>query len=156
MSKFSIRNITSKVVQINQKGPDSFSGEITSIKSDYIVLKTNDALVLLPTFHLKSISYTPKESPKFTITNDKWANEFPDYFLDFCAILKHHWMEVTTGGPNKVEGILVGIRNQYIVISVNDEIVKIAAPHIKSIILKSEKKNQDKDDKKDENKSEKK
>ncbi len=51
-----LQSLIGKNVKINRGGPDSIQGKLLAVKSDFLVLSTNEGVVYVASSHVKSIT----------------------------------------------------------------------------------------------------
>ncbi|MED1510261.1 MULTISPECIES: spore coat protein [Bacillus] len=119
-------------VRVNRGGPESQKGTIVSIGADYFVLQNEKGEHhYYQLRHLKSITKNTKDGG---IADSGWSEE--DSAEDFETLLqnfKYRWVKINRGGPEKIEGILQDVSNDYVTLIIKEEIVLIALSHIKSV-----------------------
>src|SRR5690606_12401100 len=54
-------------------------------------------------------------------------------FQDLLQKLKYSWVKINRGGPEKIEGVLVDSSEDYLVLTVNDEVNRIPIFHIRNV-----------------------
>ena len=128
-----LETLDNRFVQVNGGGPASKIGQIVEVTTEYIVLSTKkDGLVLFPIALIKSVAIV---EVSFRST---WP-EFPDVPNDTLngalTQLIYSWISVHAGGPEKVEGVLIQVEEDYIVVVNKDEIFYITTDQIQSIGL---------------------
>lgn len=136
-----LANLVGTEVKINRGGPDSVLGVLLSVQSDFIVVKAKDGVVYISTSHIKSISEvnSDRSSRSQNMTRYVTASSFPALFQQ----LQHQFVQINRGGPEKVEGFVVSSTQNYLLLLVNKELVRIPILHIKtvSVVGKSQNKN---------------
>lgn len=126
-------------VRIDRGGPESRTGKLLDVFSDFLVLYTaNDGVIYYKIHHIKSISRETEESileqkemPKFINANN---------FDDLLKNLKYSWVKINRGGPEKIEGVLVDSFEDHLVLTVHDEVNRIPTFHIRNINMIENKK----------------
>lgn len=135
MSSEMMRALVNKTIKINRGGPESKSGKLLAVNEDYLVLYTNeDGVVYFKNQHIKSISENVKGGKNvdssLLSTLDYMA---PNNFSGLISDLKYQWVKINRGGPEKIEGVLYEINGDYVTVISNEEIVRMAMYHIRSI-----------------------
>lgn len=128
-----LQTLGSGFVQVNGGGPASKVGRIINVTAEYIVLSTKkDGLVLFPIALIKSVALVEVSF------NSKWP-DFPivpfETLNGALTQLVYFWISVSAGGPEKVEGVLIQVASEYIVLVNKDEIFYITTDQIQSIGL---------------------
>lgn len=128
-----LETLDNRYVQVNGGGPASKIGRIIEVTPEFIVLSTKkDGLVLFPIALIKSVAIVE------TSFHSKWP-EFP--IVDIPTLngaltqLIYFWISVNAGGPEKVEGVLIQVTEEYIVVVNKDEIFYVTTDQIQSIGL---------------------
>lgn len=151
-------NLIGKEVYINgkgskKKGPDAISGTLLDSKSDYMVVSTDKGVQYLRREHIKTIAQS------FTNGNNQGNNENgntefinANSFQDLLKKSRYKYCVVSSGGPNKVEGILESADENFVGVVTEDEYVRLPLFHVKSITFdvqnnKNDDKNKDNDKK---------
>lgn len=144
-------HLIGKNIQVNRKGPSSFKGELLDIQSDYIVLESDKGRTYVPTYHIKTIGLLSDQNS--TTKSEKEEEEYshPTTFADLVMSYKYHWVNID-GGPNKVEGIPIEISGENLIVSSKKEIINIVLSHVKSLVYKTQNKQENQDNKDNENK----
>ena len=132
-----MNNLKSKLVQINQGGPESKKGLLLDVKSDYAVVSTNDdGIVYYNIHHIKSIMTPQNNNSQLgeEVTNLArqeyiGAPEFNQLFRQ----MTHGWVSINRHGPEALEGILVENTDGYFTLINNKEIYRIHPLHVRSI-----------------------
>ncbi|MGE7601101.1 hypothetical protein ACQKL5_01235 [Peribacillus sp. NPDC097675] len=128
-----LETLDTRYVQVNGGGPASKIGRIIEVTAEFIVLSTKkDGLVLFPIALIKSVAIVE------TSFHSRWP-EFP--IVDIPTLngaltqLVYFWISVHAGGPEKVEGVLIQVTEEYIVVVNKDEIFYLTTGQIQSIGL---------------------
>jgi spore coat protein B len=152
-----VDSLVGKCVKINRGGPDSIEGKLLAVKSDFYVVKTRKGVVYVAKDHVKSITETNGKKDCLDDKSDgnksgnksrgkccdcdcdhkskKKKRDFidADNFRGVLRALNQTFVQVNTGGPEKVEGFLAQVcRDSILVVSGNDA-VNIPIDHIRSI-----------------------
>ena len=131
MSFNHLENLIGKSVRINRGGPDSYSGKLLSIHSDYLVLQTEQSVLYINTSHVKSVTEMPGGSYKFDDYDPEYVSA--DNFHSLLQELRHKFVQIHGGGPEKIEGFLAEVNDDYLMVVVKNEIVRVPTFHIKSV-----------------------
>ncbi|WP_160034508.1 hypothetical protein [Paenibacillus sp. An7] len=156
----SMRGLLGKVVKINRGGPESFEGTLVKVSSDYMVIRSKEGFIYVNEAHVKSVTeagHSHRENglkQKLIHSND---------FHGVLKSLRLKRVQINQGGPEKLEGVLVSVsHNRLIIILKNNEIVRVFIHHVKTISVhvhghnnenQENKDNQSKDNKSNDNKS---
>ncbi|MEB3100073.1 DUF2642 domain-containing protein [Ferviditalea candida] len=125
-------SFSGKEVRINRGGPDSITGRLVKVQNDHIVVqvKGTEEIMYINTSHIKSITSSGNTSGSY--------KSMPPYvsapdFTSLLGMFTHKFVQINKDGPEKVEGFVVNVSNQYLYLVSNRETLKIAVFHIKSI-----------------------
>ena len=130
-------------IKVNLGGPESRSGILISIKSDYLIVQTKkEGILYYPFQHIKGIQTSPSTKSDTIIESDFFDH---DDFEEVLEQLKLRKVKINRGGPDSVEGIITGLTNGNIILSKNDEILFIPIFHVKNIneVILDEEKEED-------------
>ena len=133
-------SLRSSFVQVNGGGPASKIGRIIDVRPEYLVLSTEkDGLVLFPLAHIKSVALV--EDAFHAV----WP-EFPTVAFDtlngILSQMTYFWGSVSAGGPEKIDGVMMEVAENHIVVVNNDEIIYIPTSQIQFIVLFSPRQNE--------------
>ncbi len=145
MSLKDLNHLIGKNIQVNRKGPSSFKGELLDIQSDYIVLESDKGRTYVPTYHIKTIGFLSDQNST-TKSEDEEEEEFnhPETFADLIMSYKYQWVNID-GGPNKVEGIPIEISGDNLIVSSKKEVINVVLSHVKSLVYKTQNKQENQD-----------
>ncbi|KRE33237.1 DUF6897 domain-containing protein [Paenibacillus sp. Soil522] len=153
-----LQSLIGKNVKINRGGPDSLQGKLLAVKSDFLVLSTNEGVVYVASSHVKSITEmggnksdgnkTGRRDPVFVDANN---------FAGVIRSFNQQFVQINWGGPEKVEGFIAQVGNSSILLVSGKEAMQIQNDHIKTIKAASNNKtggnkNENKDENKNDNK----
>ncbi|MFJ7755045.1 hypothetical protein ACQKGI_06675 [Peribacillus muralis] len=120
-------------IQVNGGGPTSKVGRVIDVKEEFLVLSTErEGLVLFPISHIKSVivvEFACRELPPQDLY------EGIDSLNGILSRLIHNWVSVSAGGPERVEGILIEVAEEYIVVVHNEELFYVTTEHIQFVAL---------------------
>ncbi|UUZ84447.1 hypothetical protein LJK88_12610 [Paenibacillus sp. P26] len=125
-------NLVGSQVKVNRGGPDSIEGQLLGVHSDYMVLNTNNGVVYVTTYHVKSISQASG--------NQNSGSTMPQYIQSYSMSgvlnqLRHQHVQINRGGPEKIAGLVIDTSPNMIILVVNNEIIRIPLTHVKSITV---------------------
>lgn len=126
-----IESLVGKHVKINRGGPESFEGKLLAVKKDYLVISTKNGVAYISESHVKSFT---------RMSGNKSGHWTPDYvdapnFKDVVRALKHKFVQINWGGPEKVEGFLAEVDHNSVLLIKDKEAIQIQLFHIKTIGL---------------------
>lgn len=136
MNKEMVSSLLNKVVKIDRGGPESSIGLLLGAEDDHItVLTEKDGIVYYRNDHIKSITHATKNGMDFGITALPEGFEYvkTDNFKLTLEGLKYQWIQINRGGPEKLEGVLDEINDDYITVILNDEVVRVVMFHIRNV-----------------------
>jgi len=127
--------LVNKVIKINRGGPESITGKLLATGNDYLILLSqDDGVIYVRNQHIKSISENSKDSQKFnSYMLDTLDYKSSYFFSDLVYDLRYQWVKINRGGPEKVEGVLYDISDDFVTVIKNEEIVRMSMYHIRSI-----------------------
>ncbi|WP_243387269.1 hypothetical protein [Bacillus kexueae] len=156
MNMENINRYINNVIKVNRGGPESRSGSLLFVASDYLVLLTNeDGVVYYNLTHVKSVT---ADSMQQELEDLEQLTEPLDFeqILNFNMLLenmKYRFVRINRGGPEKVEGVLTEMNDGVATLISNNEIINVSVFHIKNISLVDESKEEKKEEAKEENDS---
>jgi spore coat protein B len=149
MNKLLMSSMVGKVVKINRGGPEARTGLLLSAGDDYFVLQTKEEGILyIASQHVKSITENTKQGIDFESEGSEslvWSGAVD--FTSMLGDLKHQWVTINRGGPEKIEGVLEDANGDYITLILNEEVIRLASYHVKSVAVSVKKKEEEKEDK---------
>ncbi|MEY9869666.1 spore coat protein B [Peribacillus sp. B2I2] len=164
MNKEWLTNLVGKVLKIDRGGPESRTGLLLGIYDDHLsILTEQEGVIYYKTDHIKSITENVKNGFQFQLEiPEDFTFKAADNFIDILDDLRNQWVNINRGGPEKLEGVLHDVNDEYVTLTLNEEVIRLAMFHIRSISYgarvekpkedeKSEKNKDNKDDGKSEN-----
>ncbi|MCA0151522.1 MULTISPECIES: hypothetical protein [Rossellomorea] len=136
MNKELLSSLVGKVVKVNRGGPESRTGKVLYGGDDHFaLLSEKDGVVYFNSSHVKSISQNIKSglSVKEELSEEGLEFMKEDTLGDLLTSLKYQWVKINRGGPEKLEGILDHSSDEFVTLVLNEEVVRLATYHIKSI-----------------------
>lgn len=126
-------NLVGRQVKINRGGPDMVEGRLVAIPADYLVVSTNDGIIYVNAAHVKSITETGQTGG--TAGNRSRSTSFitASSFSSLLSKLRHQFVQINRGGPEKIDGFLAEINSDSLLVVVNREIIRIPVFHIKTV-----------------------
>ena len=126
-----------KMVTIYRGGPESRSGKLLDVQSDYMTLYTpNKAVIYYQSEHVKSISEDIKSNSTQHLLGDQ---EKVDYiskknFNGLLSKLVNEAIQINQGGPERRHGTLLAVRCDFLILLTEDDgVVYVKLHHIKSV-----------------------
>src|SRR4051812_5756761 len=126
-----------KMVTIHRGGPESRSGKLLDVQSDYMTLYTpNKAVIYYQSEHVKSISEDIKSNSTQHLLDDQ---EKVDYiskknFNGLLSKLVNEVIQINQGGPERRHGTLLAVRCDFLILLTEDDgVVYVKLHHIKSV-----------------------
>ncbi|MBH9966681.1 hypothetical protein ACKA06_13165 [Rossellomorea oryzaecorticis] len=146
MNKVLMSSMVGKVVKINRGGPEARTGLLLSSGDDYFVLQTKeDGILYIASQHVKSITENAKQGIDFESEGSEslvWSSAVD--FTSMLGELKHQWVTINRGGPEKIEGVLEDANGDYITLILKEEVIRLASYHVKSVAVSVKKKEENK------------
>jgi hypothetical protein len=126
---------TNKVIKVDRDGPESRIGKLLDAGDDYFaVLTEDDGVVFYHTRHIKSFTENTKMQVEFDVKVPKdFEFKKAENFKELLESLNYLWVRINRGGPDMVEGILIEVKDDFVYIVSNDEVVRITIFHIKNV-----------------------
>lgn len=145
-------SLLNKVIKVDRGGPETNIGMLLGAEDDHItVLTESDGVVYYQTQHIKSITHDSKGGLEFdTVIPEEFKFIQEKDFKSVLGNLKYQWVKINRGGPEKLEGVLDEVTDDFLTIILNEEIIRVSMFHIRSISygLKIEKEDAKKEDEK--------
>ncbi|HWI48801.1 MAG TPA: hypothetical protein VNU45_11320 [Rummeliibacillus sp.] len=152
MNKEMASSLLSKVIKVDRGGPETNIGMLLGAEDDHItVLTESDGVVYYQTQHIKSITHDSKGGLEFdTVIPEEFKFIQEKDFKSVLGNLKYQWVKINRGGPEKLEGVLDEVTDDFLTIILNEEIIRVSMFHIRSISygLKIEKEDAKKEEEK--------
>jgi spore coat protein B len=127
-------------VKVNRGGPDSVEGNLLAIPGDFLVIAAKDVIVYVNGSHVKSItegSSGGKSRGKSgnNTTGRSRSQQFitASSFNSLLSRMRHQFIQINRGGPEKVEGFLAETNSNFLLLIVKRELVRIPIFHIKTV-----------------------
>ncbi|NNU84549.1 spore coat protein CotH [Geobacillus sp. BMUD] len=130
-----------KTVTIYRGGPESKTGKLLDVQSDYLSLMDGSSVIYYALHHVQSITENAKQNsiPSVSDLANPSDTEIPAGFSCFHELLQHlvdAYIQVNQGGPESKQGTLLGVNDDHIVLFTRDDgVVFYHLQHIKSISL---------------------
>lgn len=159
MNRDLMGSLLNKVIKIDRGGPESRVGLLIAAESDYIALLTkDDGVVYYNLHHIKSVTENVKKGLEFDLFV---ADDFDFYHeKDLQSVLQklmYRWVKINRGGPEKLEGILDAVHEDYITVVSNEEVIRVSTFHLRNISyggkMMKQKEEKDTNEEKDKNKN---
>lgn len=125
-----------KVITVYRGGPESKTGRLADIQSDYIALQVDNKIVYYQWKHVKSVTENTSE----TLSPVEPAEcERADDFQDLISRMTNRTVQLNQGGPESKRGKLHETGDDFLVLETEDDgIVYFNADHVKSISAEQE------------------
>jgi len=150
-----LADVQGKWVKINRGGPDSLTGKVEAVRSDYIVLDTDNGRTYVADSHIKSISELANKSGGNRSKGDAnrtrgnqsqgqmgaGANAYPSTFNGVVQSFDQKFVQINSGGPEMVNGFVAGVDNNNVKLVNNREVSIIPLSHIRAIKAENNNKN---------------
>ncbi|SIR87444.1 spore coat protein B [Peribacillus simplex] len=164
MNKEWLTNLVGKVLKVDRGGPESRTGLLLGIYDDHLsILTEQEGVIYYKTDHIKSITENVKKGFQFQLeVPEDFTFKTAATFKGLLGDLRNQWVNINRGGPEKLEGVLHDINDEFITLILNEEVIRLSMFHIRSISYgarvekpKEEEKSEKNKDNKDGGKSEK-
>lgn len=125
-------NLIGRQVKINRGGPDMVEGRLLAVPADYLVVGTNQGVVYVNAAHVKSITENLQSGSGGSRSR---SSSFitASSFNSLLSRLRHQFIQINRGGPEKIDGFLAEINSDSLLVVVNREVVRIPIFHIKTV-----------------------
>lgn len=138
----SFNYLINRLVRIHCGGKISHCGRLLAVKDDYLVLLTDDKHLYLPLHQVKSVAVDSIDNfPVYQL-----QCPLSDYFdaENFQQLLRKmiYRAVLIQSGPERIRGVLVGLREKYIDLIDGYELIKVATYHIHTLCRDSHQKTQ--------------
>ncbi len=129
-----LESLRDKVVRFDRGGPESRVGRLLDVYTDYLVLLTEeDGVVYYKTHHIKSITEEVKNGIEFDLeASEDFKYETGENFIDLLRKMKHKWITINRGGPEKLEGVIDEITEDYVTVVLYTEVIRLSTFHIRN------------------------
>lgn len=131
-----------------KKGPDAVSGELYDVKEDYLVVLSDDGVQYIRLNHIKTISENFFNNNDDKKQDNGYGDDFEiceaDHFSELLRKSRYKYCTVRSGGPNKVQGIIESVDDDFVNIVSEYEYVQIPLYHVRIIDFSIQQKNNDK------------
>ncbi|SOC05470.1 hypothetical protein SAMN05880501_10466 [Ureibacillus xyleni] len=154
MNKDLLESLEGQVIRVDRGGPHAAVGKLFKAGDDYFVLLTKkDGVVVYKTHHVKSITHDSKDQMAMNVMAPEGLENLfkEDDFKSVIAKLEHRWVKIN---PEKLEGVLDGVTDDYLTIIAKEEIIHVSMFHLRNIsfgVLAATDGNEDDDDNSDDN-----
>lgn len=127
-----LKDLEGKVVKVDRHGPNAAVGFLVHVGEDFFILLTKkDGVVIYQTSHVKSVTHDAKDELELDLTvPEDFECMTGDTFQDVLAQLIFHWIKVN---PEKIEGVLDAVTDDYITIINKNEIIHVSLFHIRNV-----------------------
>ncbi|MBB4825450.1 spore coat protein B [Sporosarcina luteola] len=128
-------SLVGKVIKVDRGGPESRIGKLLAVNEDHITLLTeDDGVIYYKAHHIKSLTANTKSGLNFNIeVPENFEYKTAKTFKGILENLKYHWVKINRGGPEKLEGVLDDISDDFVTIILNEEVVRLSMFHIRNI-----------------------
>ncbi|WP_205688839.1 hypothetical protein [Bacillus sp. BHET2] len=155
MNKELMTSLVGKVLKVNRGGPESRMGKLLYGGDDHFALLTEkDGVVYYNSAHVKSISQNSKSGMPDNASEEVLEFMKEDTLGALLTSLQYQWVKINRGGPEKLEGVLDNSNEDYITLVLNEEVIRLATFHVKSISYVANEKKEGSSDQKEDSKKE--
>lgn len=142
-----LKSLVGKMIKVNRGGPESKSGQLLAVKSDFLVLYVTDteSVVYYQLKHIRSITENSKiQSRPHTMFSDFIENlRKVNSFYRLMKFFQNETIQLNQGGPEVLSGKLLDVTNHYAVLYSGGKVVYVNLEHIKSFSPKEERQTSD-------------
>jgi spore coat protein B len=132
------RQLIGRQVKINRGGPDSVEGVLVAVNGDVLVLKSKGTIIYVNGAHVKSIT-EGKSQGKSGQGSGGRSEGAGDAIINASTItgvlsrMRQQFVQINRGGPEKLEGFLADLGDDFILLIVGREFVRVPIFHIKTV-----------------------
>ncbi|MCM3569480.1 hypothetical protein [Neobacillus mesonae] len=123
-------NANGQMVRLGKHG-----GLLLGINSDFLTLYSEaEGIIYYSMLHVKYFTEHVKPENHPAITLPEGVTYDPDFTLEsLTEETPYPWVRISLGGPEKVEGILESLDDDFLTLIFHEEIIRVARYHIKTI-----------------------
>ncbi|MET3698801.1 hypothetical protein SAMN05877753_11036 [Bacillus oleivorans] len=127
-----LNQLVGRYININNKGPESMSGMVLGVNSDFIALQNDEGSVkYVRLYHVKSFTENVKTAKKMQNAQAEYVEA--KSFSDLLSQYRYKWVNVHSGGPDKFEGILENVSDDSLYVVTKENYIQIPLHHVRSI-----------------------
>ncbi|AXI40026.1 hypothetical protein CX649_10440 [Bacillaceae bacterium ZC4] len=143
-----VKSLVGKMIKVNRGGPESKSGLLLEVKTDYLALYLFESnnVVYYQLKHIKSITENSKTNFKpFRLEDVEQNASKSDSFRRLMKLFQYEYLQINQGGPEAISGKLLDVTNHYAVLYKDDRVIYLNLEHIKSFSLNKSKNAEEKE-----------
>lgn len=145
------KQLIGRQVKINRGGPDSVEGMLLAVNGEVLVVESMGVIVYVNGRHVKSITEGTSKGASGGRSGGKSGSGggrsghrtgrsrvHPSFitsssFNSVLSNMRQQFVQINRGGPEKLEGFLADTNNDFILLIVGREFVRIPIFHIKTV-----------------------
>ncbi|WP_276352762.1 DUF6897 domain-containing protein [Cohnella caldifontis] len=138
------RQLIGRHVKINRGGPDSVEGVLLAVNGEVLVLKSNGTIIYVNGTHVKSITEGKSQGRSGGGSGGRSGQGSGSGGISAAIInastingvlarMRQQFIQVNRGGPEKLEGFLANMGDDFILLIVGREFVRVPIFHIKTV-----------------------
>jgi spore coat protein B len=131
-----LKSLIGKMARIGNKDPESRYGKILSVKSDYLILETEEeGVIYYKLRHIKSVTVDGKDFSDLSFNPETAAVTAiqAESFADVMEGMKGRWVQMNRSGPECLQGVLTDRYEDHVLLIINSDVVRVFTYHIKNI-----------------------
>ncbi len=134
-----LQSLIGKTVTVYRGGPESKTGKLLDVQSDYLVLfvESEAAMIYYALHHVQSISENVKANSVSSLSSYSDETVMPVRATSFYELLNslvNEHIQINQGGPESKRGTLLGVNDDHIILFTKDDgIVFYLLRHLKSV-----------------------
>lgn len=135
MNKALLDTMVGQVIRVDRGGPNAAVGKLLKAGNDYFVLLTKkDGVILYTTHHVKSITLDSKDQGASSVTVPEGLEGLfdEDNLKGVLCKIGRRWVKIN---PEKLEGVLNEVCDDYLTIIYKEEIIYVSMFHLRNIII---------------------
>jgi len=141
------KQLVGRNVKINRSGPDMIEGRLAAVNGEVLVIRSGKTVVYVNGTHVKSITEGTSKGHSGRTGHASIGRSGQDYgksgagYITASTIkgvldnMHQKFIQINSGGPEKLEGFLAETRNDFILLIVGRENVRVPIFHIKTVNL---------------------
>lgn len=139
------RQLIGRHVKVNRGGPDSLEGVLLAVNGSVLVLNAKGTIVYVNGNHVKSITEGKSGGKSGGASGQGRRSMGSDgagaaiinasTINGVLSAMHQRFIQINSGGPEKLEGFLAQINSDFILIIVGREFVRVPIFHIKTVNL---------------------
>ena len=135
MNKALLDTMVGQVIRVDRGGPNAAVGKLLKAGNDYFVLLTKkDGVIIYTTHHVKSITLDSKDQGASSVSLPEGLEGLfdEDTLKNLLQKIGRRWVKIN---PEKLEGVLNEVCEDYLTIIFKEEIIYVSMFHLRNLII---------------------